>query len=101
MIAVEKLANEGRFDYLLVERTRISQPVPVAQTCSFVSEDGDIDLSKFSNSDSTATVVDCLNFFKDFGTNELLVDHKLTDMEDDDRTNRNYQCNYFEQNRFG
>ena len=86
MIEVEKLANEGRFDYLLIESTGISEPVPVAQTFSFVSEDGDIDLSKFSYIDTMVTVVDCFNFFKDFGTNELLVDRKLTDMEGDDRT---------------
>ena len=86
MIEVEKLANEGRFDYLLIESTGISEPVPVAQTFSFVSEDGDIDLSKFSYIDTMVTVVDCFNFFNDFGTNELLVDRKLTDMEGDDRT---------------
>ena len=86
MIEVEKLANEGRFDYLLIESTGISEPVPVAQTFSFVSENGDIDLSKFSYIDTMVTVVDCFNFFKDFGTNELLVDRKLTDIEDDDRT---------------
>ncbi|MGK0316867.1 MAG: G3E family GTPase [Saprospiraceae bacterium] len=86
MIEVEKLANEGRFDYLLIESTGISEPVPVAQTFSFVSEEGDIDLSKFSYIDTMVTVVDCFNFFKDFGTDELLVDRKLTDIEGDDRT---------------
>ena len=86
MIEVEKLANEGRFDYLLIESTGISEPVPVAQTFSFVSEDGDIDLSKFSYIDTMVTVVDCFNFLNDFGTNEMLVDRKLTDMEGDDRT---------------
>ncbi len=86
MIEVEKLANEGRFDYLLIESTGISEPVPVAQTFSFVDEEKGIDLSKFSYVDTMVTVVDCFNFFKDFGTNELLVDRALTDMEGDDRT---------------
>jgi G3E family GTPase len=86
MIEVEKLANEGRFDYLLIESTGISEPVPVAQTFSFVSEEGDIDLSKFSHIDTMVTVVDCFNFFKDFSTNELLVDRALTDIEGDFRT---------------
>ncbi|MCH8555936.1 MAG: GTP-binding protein [Schleiferiaceae bacterium] len=86
MIEVEKLANEGRFDYLLIESTGISEPVPVAQTFSFVDEEKGIDLSKFSYIDTMVTVVDCFNFFKDFGTNELLVDRKLTDMEGDYRT---------------
>lgn len=86
MIEVEKLAKEGRFDYLLIESTGISEPVPVAQTFTFVSEDGEIDLSRFSYIDTMVTVVDCFNFFNDFGTNELLIDRKLTDMEGDYRT---------------
>ena len=86
MIEVEKLANEGRFDYLLIESTGISEPVPVAQTFSFVDEEKGIDLSKFSYIDTMVTVVDCFNFFNDFGTNELLIDRKLTDMEGDHRT---------------
>jgi G3E family GTPase len=86
MIEVEKLANEGRFDYLLIESTGISEPVPVAQTFSFVDEEKGIDLSKFSYIDTMVTVVDCFNFFNDFGTNELLIDRKLTDMEGDYRT---------------
>jgi G3E family GTPase len=86
MIEVEKLAKEGRFDYLLIESTGISEPVPVAQTFSFVDEENGIDLSRFSYIDTMVTVVDCLNFFNDFGTNELLVDRNLTDMEGDYRT---------------
>lgn len=86
MVEVEKLAKEGRFDYLLIESTGISEPIPVAQTFSFVSEDGAIDLSKFSYIDTMVTVVDCFNFFNDFGTNELLADRNLTDMDGDDRT---------------
>jgi G3E family GTPase len=86
MIEVEKLANEGRFDYLLIESTGISEPVPVAQTFSFVDEENGIDLSKFSYIDTMVTVVDCFNFFNDFGTNELLIDRNLTNMEGDYRT---------------
>ncbi|MGO3109534.1 MAG: GTP-binding protein [Sphingobacterium sp.] len=86
MIEVEKLAKEGRFDYLLIESTGISEPVPVAQTFSFVDEENGIDLSRFSYIDTMVTVVDCFNFFKDFGTNELLQDRNLTDMEGDYRT---------------
>jgi len=86
MIEVEKLAKEGRFDYLLIESTGISEPVPVAQTFSFVDEENGIDLSRFSYVDTMVTVVDCFNFFKDFGTTELLLDRNLTDMEGDYRT---------------
>jgi len=86
MIEVEKLANEGRFDYLLIESTGISEPVPVAQTFSFVDDEKGIDLSKFSYIDTMVTVVDCFNFFNDFGTNELLRDRHLSNMDGDYRT---------------
>lgn len=86
MLEVEKLAKENRFDYLLIENTGIGEPVPVAQTFSFVDDEKGIDLSKFSYIDTLVTVVDCFNFFKDFGTNELLMDRNLTDMEGDYRT---------------
>lgn len=86
MIEVEKLAKEGKFDYLLIESTGISEPIPIAQTFSFSDQEKGIDLSKFSYIDTMVTVVDCFNFFKDFGTNELLADRKLTDVEGDYRT---------------
>ena len=60
--------------------------MPVAQTFSFVNEEGEIDLSKFSYIDTMVTVVDAFNFFKDFGSPELLMDRKLTDIEGDHRT---------------
>lgn len=86
MIEVERLAKENKFDYLLIESTGISEPVPVAQTFSYIDDENGIDLSRFSYIDTMVTVVDCLNFFKDFGTNELLQDRELTDMNGDDRT---------------
>jgi G3E family GTPase len=86
MIEVEKLAKEGRFDYLLIESTGISEPIPIAQTFSFIDEENGIDLSKYSYIDTMVTVVDCFNFMKDFGSNELLLDRSLTDIEGDFRT---------------
>lgn len=86
MVEVERLAKEDRFDYLLIESTGISEPIPVAQTFSFVDEENGIDLSKWSYVDTMVTVVDALNFFKDFGSPETLMDRQLTDMEDDFRT---------------
>ncbi|MDC6364893.1 MULTISPECIES: GTP-binding protein [Flavobacteriaceae] len=86
MIEVERLAKENRFDYLLIESTGISEPVPVAQTFSFVDEENNIDLSRFSYVDTMVTVVDAFNFFKDFGSPETLMDRDLTDMEGDYRT---------------
>tara|TARA_B100001778_G_scaffold205917_1_gene170078 strand:+ start:93 stop:1292 length:1200 start_codon:yes stop_codon:yes gene_type:complete len=86
MIEVEKLANEQKFDYLLIESTGISEPIPVAQTFSFESEDGNIDLSKFSYVDTMVTVVDSFNFIKDFSSHQYLTDRNLTDIEGDERT---------------
>ncbi len=86
MAEVEKLAKEGRFDYLLIESTGISEPVPVAQTFSFTDEEKGSNLSQFSYIDTMVTVVDCYNFFKDFMTDELLADRELTDMQGDSRT---------------
>ena len=86
MIEVEKLAKAQRFDYLIIESTGISEPIPVAQTFSFESEDGKIDLSKFSYVDTMVTVVDSLNFIKDFSSPHYLKDRNLTDIEGDDRT---------------
>ena len=86
MIEVERLAKENRFDYLLIESTGISEPVPVAQTFSFVDEENNIDLSRFSYVDTMVTVVDAFNFFKDFGSPETLMDRDLTNIEGDYRT---------------
>ncbi len=86
LIEVEKLAKEDRFDYLLIEGTGIAEPVPIAQTFSYVDDESGIDLSRFSYIDTMVTVVDCLNFFKDFGSNDLLADQDLTDIKGDDRT---------------
>lgn len=86
MLEVEKLAKENRFDYLLIESTGISEPIPVAQTFSFVNEDENIDLSRFSYIDTMVTVVDAFNFFKDFGSAETLKDIKASDIENDERT---------------
>lgn len=83
---VEKLAKENRFDYLIIESTGISEPIPVAQTFSYVDEAMNIDLSKFSKLDTMVTVVDCFNFKKDFGTNELLIDREWVDDAADRRT---------------
>lgn len=65
MTEVERLALENRFDYLLIESTGISEPVPVAQTFTYIDEESGIDLSRFSYIDTMVTVVDCFNFMKD------------------------------------
>ncbi|RKR10317.1 G3E family GTPase [Flavobacterium sp. 90] len=86
MLEVEKLAKENRFDYLLIESSGISEPIPVAQTFSFVNDEENIDLSRFSYIDTMVTVVDSFNFFKDFGSAKTLQEQNLSDIENDNRT---------------
>ena len=87
MLEVEKLAKENKFDYLLIESTGISEPIPVAQTFSFIDEEKGIDLSKFSSLDTMVTVVDCFNFFKDFSTTENIQDRNLHNDDPNDYRN--------------
>ena len=77
MLEVEKLARENRFDYLLIESSGISEPLPVAQTFSFVDEAQGIDLSRFSRLDTLVTVVDAFNFHRDFGSTDTVHQRDL------------------------
>ncbi len=86
MIEVEKLAKENRFDYLLIESTGISEPVPVAQTFSFVDEQNNINLSDWAYIDCMVTVVDAFNFGKDFGSADTVTTRHLNENEPDHRT---------------
>jgi G3E family GTPase len=83
---VERLANERRFDYLLIESTGISEPLPVAQTFTYQDTNNNIDLSSISKLDTLVTVVDCFNFIKDYSSIDTLKDRSMTDMADDYRT---------------
>lgn len=86
MLEVEKLARENRFDYLLIESSGISEPLPVAQTFSFVDEEKGIDLSRFSRLDTLVTVVDAFNFPKDFGSAETVYSKGMNEDEEDQRS---------------
>ena len=86
MIEIEKLAKENRFDYLLIESTGISEPLPVAQTFSFVDDEKGIDLSRFSRLDTLVTVVDAFNFPKQFGSGETVYSSGLNSDEEDQRS---------------
>ncbi|GAB3522138.1 zinc metallochaperone GTPase [Emticicia fontis] len=86
MIEVEKLARENRFDYLLIESTGISEPVPVAQTFSFSDEESGLDLSKWAYIDCMVTVVDAFNFGKDFGSPDTIGSRNLTENDQDYRS---------------
>ena len=61
LIEIQRLANENRFDYLVIESTGISEPLPVAETFTFQDEEGR-SLSDFAQLDTMVTVVDCAHF---------------------------------------
>ncbi len=82
---VSRLAQEGRFDYLLIESTGISEPIPVAQTFTFEDEDG-VSLSQVSRLDTMVTVVDAANFLKDYKEAEALQARGESLGDDDHRT---------------
>jgi G3E family GTPase len=86
MLEIEKLALENRFDYLLIESSGISEPLPVAQTFSFVDDEKGIDLSRFSRLDTLVTAVDALNFPKDFGSAETVHSKGMNEDEEDQRS---------------
>jgi len=81
---VAQLAKEGRFDYLLIESTGISEPLPVAQTFTFRDE-AEMSLSDVAELDTMVTIVDALNFLEDFRSIESLAERKLALGEEDDR----------------
>ncbi len=83
---VAKLAQEGRFDYLLIESTGISEPLPVAQTFYFDSEELKVNLSEVSQLDTLVTVVDAFNFYRDFGSIDTIYSRALNDDPADQRT---------------
>ena len=82
---VRRLAAEGRFDYLLIESTGISEPLPVAATFDFRDEDGE-SLSDVARLDTMVTVVDAVNLLKDFSSHDFLADRGETLGDEDTRT---------------
>lgn len=84
LVEVGKLAKEGRFDYLLIESSGISEPLPVAETLTFEGEEGG--LSDFARLDTMVTVVDAYNFPREMGSDEELVERGIGLNDDDDRS---------------
>ncbi|KQP53216.1 zinc metallochaperone GTPase ZigA [Methylobacterium sp. Leaf106] len=82
---VRTLAEEGRFDYLLIEGTGIAEPLPVASTFSFRDEDGAA-LSDIARLDTMVTVVDAVSLLRDYGSTAFLRDRGQTAGEEDART---------------
>ena len=82
---VTKLAKEKRFDYLVIESTGISEPLPVAETFTFADENG-TSLSDVASLDTMVTVVDAINFLKDYEEAEDLKETGESLGEDDQRS---------------
>ena len=82
---VAELASEGRFDYLLIESTGISEPAPVADTFTFAVGDG-TPLSDVAELDTMVTVVDAANFLEDLRIGKDLQSIEQAATEDDPRT---------------
>ncbi|MAS94114.1 MAG: hypothetical protein CMO55_13035 [Verrucomicrobiales bacterium] len=85
LLEVGKLAREGRFDHLLIESTGISEPMPVAETFTFRDEEGR-SLGDVAEIDTMVTVVDALNFLRDYESADQLSDRGETAGDGDERS---------------
>ena len=85
LLEVTKLAEQKKFDYLVIESTGISEPMPVAETFTFEDENG-ISLSDVARLDTMVTLIDAVNFLKDYDEAKYLNDTGESLGEDDHRT---------------
>ncbi len=82
---VTRLAKDGRFDYLLIESTGISEPLPVAMTFTFPTSEGETSLSSIANLDTMVTVVDANSWLKDCREGQRLKALNMGISEEDNR----------------
>lgn len=85
MIEVERLVKNGNIDYIVIESSGISEPIPVAQTFSYVDENLGINLTEICKLDTMVTVVDANRFWHDFASGESLLERKQATDETDTR----------------
>ena len=85
LLEVNKLAKDNKFDHLVIESTGISEPLPVAETFTFADENG-VSLSEVARLDTMVTVVDAVNFLKDYEDAKYLQDTGESLGEDDERS---------------
>ncbi len=85
LMEVRRLAEERKFDYLMIESTGISEPLPVAATFEFRDQHGQ-SLSDVARLDTMVTVVDAVNLLKDYSSHDFLSDRGETLGDQDERT---------------
>ncbi|CAD6540727.1 GTP-binding protein [Paraburkholderia metrosideri] len=85
LLEIKRLAGEKRFDAILIESTGVAEPMPIAETFSFVDDDG-ASLSDVARLDTMVTVVDAFNFLRDYGSSDALAERGIAATEEDDRT---------------
>lgn len=85
LVEITRLAKENRFDYLLIETTGISEPLPIAETFTFADDDG-TSLGDVAQLDTMVTVVDGYNFLKDYSSQDMLTQRGESLGDEDERT---------------
>ncbi len=86
LIEVKRLAEEDKYDAIIIESTGVWEPVPIAQTFTYIDEESGIDLSRLVRLDTMVTVVDAKWLLRNFASAEFLTDRNWAINDEDERT---------------